>query len=677
MDSVGSHFSGNIEIQPEHYSVKKNKLHIGDKACVVRQNGKVIEDVRTLKAIADTFNKTLEGTPTIKKNEVWKVNPESVQVFDRTEEGTLKSAPKREIAFIDESAHQLYKQFFETTTKVRSVANAALQSTQTKEHTHTSTYKTLNSTPNSRYSPKLLAKRLILNYGNPEKIITAIEGLRTNDIRFNGKNDFFSVDKADLKVILDALKNASVKETKDKINPKKLQSAVATDLVGLVKRKPVTADAINETGPSMCQTSGHVNEKGEFTKDGKTVSSLLQKTDATVCEIANHAVITLGDSHNSNDEVVLSRSARTDTADKIDKKSLADIQARLDSTSKNGLVKVNNSDGSYHYEYQRVDISLMDANVLKSIATTLRSGIRNFKSIMKGEKTSPVENERRFLRNKKRGIKEIWNKKESKVDPASNRRYIERTCSETVNGVKQEVKVREYEPLVSNFVFSGQAKKPDNVKSARLGNIEPAVALLRTMVENTQDLQKYKDTFDLSPTKRNKRLVELIEIDLKSEVLPENTKSALRAVLITLTGLDENKKNYDTKEGSGQQFLAFALLSEVANAAKSIECKSGNDRSLTAVALLCSAKEWQRNHEGNLYDPTQETDHSSFSTFKNSFNKYVTAFGPQNLLAARGVGENDKADLKTGKSPVFMRYAEDHVEEIKKTFNILGLKEEK
>jgi hypothetical protein len=448
----------------------------------------------------------------------------------------------------------------------------------------------------------------------------------------------------------------------------KLQKQVATELVGLCTREEVEAPVMND-GTYMCQASGHVDNNGRFTADGKTISSLLQKEEKNVLEIANHAVITVKNQHNEPEEVVLSRSARTDTAQKILDKSRADIQSRLQSRSQNGLTEKVNPDGSLYYEYQRVDVTLMDSNILKSVATTMRSGVKNIKASLSRKKTSPIENERAFVRNKKQAVDEVWKGKDAKIDTATSRRYIEHIFGDKV--------VREYEPHVVNFVFSGQAKKPENVARARQENIGPAIVLFETILKNaklSEDIkQKYVEAFkNKNSNERNKLLVKYIEEDLKG--LPSGSlKSAFRAMLVMLTGKDEAQKNYDNRDGSDQQFLLFNLLSEMAGTALSVECKSGNDRSLTAVSLVCSAKEWKRQHDNQLYDPTQHPkDSHEFKAFQHSFNSYAIAFGPQNLLAARGPGKNGKPDLKTGKSPVFMKYAQG----LDTTFNILGRKPE-
>lgn len=559
---------------------------------------------------------------------------------------------------------------FKTAVKAASLGSSILQSIPQVKETVNADLQTINS----RYDPKLLAERLLQKYKDPQKLLAAINGLLADDIRFNRGNEFFEIGP-EFNAVIDVLQS-KISEASEAITcltqkeyaaMQKLQKQVATELVGLCIRKEVEARPISD-GTYMCQVSGHVGSDGKFSADGKTISSLLQKEEKNVLEIANHAVISIKDQYGDSDEVVLSRSARTDTAQKILDKSKADIQARLLSSSKNGLAQVTKEDGTTYYEYQRVDVTLMDTNIMKSVATTMRSGARNLKGSLSRKKNSPVENERAFVRNKKRAVKEVWEGKDAKVDPLTSRRYIEHTFDHQV--------VREYEPQVVNFVFSGQAKKPENVARARQENIEPAIVLFKTILDKSsmpEGLSRNcREAFAMTDARtRNEQLATHIKNSIGSSSLDPTLKSVCRAMLVMLTGKDEQNRDYDNKDGSDQQFLLFNLLSEVAGAALSVECKSGNDRSLTAVSLACSAKEWKRAHEGQLYDPTQHSDDShEFKAFRHGFNTYAIAFGPQNLLAARGPGKNGKPDLKTGKSPVFMKYAQG----LDATFNILGQK---
>lgn len=503
----------------------------------------------------------------------------------------------------------------------------------------------------SRYDPVALAKRLLEKYGNAHTIRTAIENLQKSDIRFTGTHPYFQLDEK-FQTLLEQLTGGSPEEiSPEEISPEKmakLQAEIATDLVGLVTRKELEADPIKD-GTYLCQKSGHI-ENSTFQQDGKTISSLLQKSEKDVAEIANHAVIVLKDQHGKSDEVVVSRSSRTDTTQKIRDKSRADIQLRLESQSKKGLVK---RDG--YYEYQRVDTTFMDTNLFKSLATTFRSGVRNLKAAVTGQKLSPVENERKFIQNKRKAVEELW--KGAKSDERG--RYIEHTF---INGEK----VREYEPLVTNFVFSGQANKSENIARARRENCKHAQLLFMRILQN-----RMPDSRCLQ-AKNSDELASYIREDI-ARVSDPNLKSAFRAMLVHLTGKDEKGTNYDTTDGSDQQFLLFKLLADLAEVAFTVECKSGNDRSLTGVGLVCAAKEWEKSHGQQLYDPTQYTSKDQeYKDFAFGFTSYVVAFGPQNLLAARGAGSDGKPDLKTGKSPVFNKYADSAV--VDRTFNILGKK---
>lgn len=79
-----------ISITPEqpnkdlNYQVKDGKLHIAGKACVVKQGDKIITNPEQLQKLADVFNDTLSAKAKIGKNEVWSINPNRVQVLNRS-----------------------------------------------------------------------------------------------------------------------------------------------------------------------------------------------------------------------------------------------------------------------------------------------------------------------------------------------------------------------------------------------------------------------------------------------------------------------------------------------------------------------------------------------------------------------------------------------------------------
>jgi hypothetical protein len=287
-----------------------------------------------------------------------------------------------------------------------------------------------------------------------------------------------------------------------------------------------------------------------------------------------------------------------------------------------------------------------------------------------------MENERQFISNKKKSIKEIF--KDAKTDK-TGQRYIEHKFKITPPGKTEprEITVREYQPQVFNFVFSGEAKNPQNISNARKSNIEPTLNLFRRVLANPEHneflKEKYNKLLDSAGTPEGKEALcaQLLE-DLKSSKPPLTPKMemALRAVLVTLTGEDQNNHNYDNMNDCDSQFLLSNHLSKMAGCPISVECKSGNDRTATSMALACAQEEFER-EVGRPHDPNNTNDLEK-AFFDKQFNKYMVAFGRPNVVASRGVKEDGNPLLKTGKSPPFLKHC--NPLEMLNNFKIKGLK---
>ncbi|MFT4553182.1 MAG: hypothetical protein ACI9S8_001818 [Chlamydiales bacterium] len=107
-------------------------------------------------------------------------------------------------------------------------------------------------------------------------------------------------------------------------------------MVGLVKRAPVEKPVLDRDGQTVetfIQNMGHVSVVNGVARqvDGQTLSSELQKVYGNISEIANQGSV------KKNGRVIISLSARTDTKEKIIKKSLVDIIERLQTSSKQVL----------------------------------------------------------------------------------------------------------------------------------------------------------------------------------------------------------------------------------------------------------------------------------------------------------------------------------------------------
>ena len=519
------------------------------------------------------------------------------------------------------------------------------------------------------YNPKGVAQFLVDRFKDPQQILAVMNKLMKNDERYNGANPLFVLHKENVTKITDYLENLSastlkpVKKDNDEYESERLvdgeradspsqkqakfEATVASMLVGCCVVRNIVSLPFSGEG-NIQQIAGHVQRDGLFIS-GLASSEEPQKK-MEVSHPANTAYILCGD------KVLCSRSSRTDTPEKILEKSLMDISGRLGTQGKDGLVKA--SDGEY-YIYQRNDVTLMDTSRLKAIATSAVSAGKSFMSWIAGKGTKPIESERQFVADKRKAARELFAKSELEDKRG---RYIEHKFH--LNG--KETVVREYEPRIFNFVFSGQAKDPKNIENARIDNIVPTLDLFKKYIEKSDgDLKKYIPFLG-----EKKALQEILKFDLEplnpKGIKDNDLRMALRAVLVSMTGRDENGHNYDTMDDCDSQFLLIHHLADMAKSPISVECKSGNDRTATATALICAQNEYKAIY-GKVFDPVSSVNSMKFRIL---FTKYIEGFATPNLIASRGIGSDGRVEIKTGTSPVFLKNA---ITEQLPKLNIQGL----
>lgn len=563
-----------------------------------------------------------------------------------------------------------FKQFFSDIKKAIALKSSLKSSLKSE-------VKAIKNKQNWRFSGESIAKILIAKHKDPEQLQLALNNVLIKDSRFNGSDKNFKLDENEVNSLIthlnEAFENKTVKTDKkikqlcqnklakaDKKRAErrqKIEKHLRNDLVGLLHRSPSIVE-FNDT-VTFTQQQGHISQRENGALEflpGKTLSAELQKTEVEVRETANLGTISTGD------KVILTRSSRTDTPEKITEKSVADIAERL---SKGQLEPDENG----NYNYQRVDVTFIDKSFLKAIATQVITGIKAVVSKMKG-KSSPIENERQFLYNKRAAIKQMWNSKDVKTD--KGRKYLERQVvfAAKDGGVKKEVTVREYKPIVINHVMSGQAKKPkgvmkifgNNVKAARKDNMDAYTQLFGTVIKKhtgSATLDIAFENYQAEPSKENRTALLSNLIDFIPMAKAEHPQLAigLEAALMLIKGTDADEKSIDDARGSGLQFLATAILTDLAGHALSVECKSGNDRTATGIALKMALVKYEE-IKGKPFD-IQHANEAEMNDFKGYFVTSMQEFGRPNVLASRGKGGKNydkEPKLKTKTSPVFQEF---------------------
>lgn len=520
-----------------------------------------------------------------------------------------------------------------------------------------------NNEPNPRIES--VAHQIMQQYRQlPEEALAALEDLFKNDIRFNNtdRNQFSFIDgiriEGALKYEIAKVRSQSKTILKgqnelDKKAVSEIKKNIAPLLVEFVNRQTVQSE-FKVGGKTYTLSETHISSPSAEVQKG-----------AITTEAANKRCISIKD-ENGSERVVGTFSSRTDDIIKIKQKSNEDIQARLNTDSKEGLViATDSSPDKKIYNYTRLDVTFMDASPIKSKWTRATS------------QRKPPEDERAFLQAKRDAINDCWNDK----------------CPYVVHILKNGTKVREYyiehkldngtivrefKPVVLNHVFSGEATNlifsRGQVKKARESNIDANIKLFSPIINKLglPNIQHAINVFEDSK-KSSSDLAELTSmirktlVDLSNPLSIDSNESCavLKDFYFCLTGefIDDSRTyKYDSASESALQYMMTIKYAKACNNALSVECKSGNDRTATAVAITCAQEEFEKIHgypfllrpKKNNADESYEKE---FKEFKDLFNKYMIDFGKPTVLASRGQ-KNGKPVLKTASSPIFNIFAD-------------------
>lgn len=479
----------------------------------------------------------------------------------------------------------------------------------------------------------------------------------------------------------------------------KIETQIKDDLVGLLERADVQVSFTvrQEEELTLTQVQGRLTSDGELVST--TLSAEKQSKEAGVKELAN-----LGFIKASDGSVVCTRSSRSETESRVQEKSAMDIHGRLtafeEAEADKSLANLRSDPNGLHlkleemqeegkippglkyvgldpktsqpkFEYQRVDVSFMDRSRLKAVGTTL-------KSIGK-----PPENERAFL-----------NSKESSVENLFRDGNLQRT----VEFLGVQCTVEEKKPIVLNHVFSAQANSTfvtglggsTHVEVAAARNTQGTLQLLQPTLRrlseklvneqasaegerinvlrdsigacssaiSTIDELQGREPFTLDQNECNALAKKLEDSALAFVSAQGGEEEKIATVLNQMAILLRGEKPFgggpvDDGFGSLLQFTTTVMLTDLAGAALSVECKSGNDRTATGVALSCAMKEFEE-VTGRPYNPLHATKEEE-GQFAQLFVKYIQDFGRPNVMASRGAEVDGDPVIKVKTSPVFLR----------------------
>lgn len=236
----------------------------------------------------------------------------------------------------------------------------------------------------------------------------------------------------------------------------------------------------------------------------------------------------------------------------------------------------------------------------------------------------------------------------------------------------KEVLIYEGAPIVTQKVFSSQANSLDNVIRAHEANLEGYRSLILGANKNLikmlheLDLSQYTgviSAFCINPLDKGNisQLETLKNIigRLYDEKSPNAAKMAdlysnLDAMLL-LTTPGKNFRGMNPVALSLKSFLAENILAETAGFIRDIECKSGNDRTATAAAILAAQNDFKKKYGRPFLDLDNGDD---LKKFQDLFGKNFVQVALTNLQYSRGAKtltskEPKKPVVKVGGSPIF------------------------
>ena len=387
---------------------------------------------------------------------------------------------------------------------------------------------------------------------------------------------------------------------------------------------------------------------------GRTPSAEVQKYRHGFNELANERVVIRTDKSGTK-ELILVASGRSQTPEQVNQKSQLAIKAAVDSGDANVLRQGK--------PVKRLDITMMDQSLKKSIGTRVLSTLKSIKGVALEDERSFVEEKRETVDGRHAGHQ----------DGLVQHTYKGKTYHEA-------------KPLVYNFVFSAEAGDLKNIQTAQKANCEHSRQLLNDYLTTypaiIEKMSISKDTkdwlasiFQTIRTKLNAstsigECLEEIEntiqvfasFDSPNEVEIINALKTIQSHLKAMKrliegpqnppkGLSEEEKIAFLGKQSMELFLATTLLGREAGYIISLECKSGNDRTATACALVVAQQVFIKEYG---YPPSElDSASDDFNHFRDLFVKAFKEMAPENLKYSRGVGKDGIPKVKVKSSPVF------------------------
>ena len=394
----------------------------------------------------------------------------------------------------------------------------------------------------------------------------------------------------------------------------KLCAKLTQDLVGLVKR-PVNEVVVG--GTSFTQRCGHIDagplgldtvindvtlSSVAIKKDHKPGNEFMHRFNASLARVQAGGLAVCG------------RSARSDTPQKLEEllkfNALSALEAAQGDLSQATGFHLDETTGEYRF--QLTLISAMDRSTLKGWFSVLTGG----------------EDERKFIANIEGSIENLFGESQQ----------LTRVLS--LGGAP--VKVCFERPALVNLTLSGQSRLEANIARHRSCNRPTLDRLLGELCATwgqseggEKILARFFEEGLESGTLSSEQFWRQTPVETARRRVGDREALVVNLIQHIYTGSTYGGDELLGDSDPGVEFVLLSYLLKETNQALTVQCKSGQDRTLTLVGLQVAATAFEQ-ERGYAFNPLLPADAPDVVRFRELFTDAVNTFGEPMIKTVRG-----------------------------------------
>ncbi len=225
-------------------------------------------------------------------------------------------------------------------------------------------------------------------------------------------------------------------------------------------------------------------------------------------------------------------------------------------------------------------------------------------------------------------------------DLFANREIIERNAALSPGSDPVTIRIRR--PYRLSLMLSTGSMSRKNIRKSRKFNIPIFETLYRELSDKwagSSDPARQQVGSEMSKAGDLDQMKQkLSSLRSQYENLELKAKMALDALHLTLCGSDFKGNHLLGYSDSGKEFLIIGHLLDEVNVALSVQCKSGQDRTLIMVALKVACDMFERGHDSRSFYP-QDPPAEDLAYFKRAFTEAANRFGSSMIRLVRGLSK--------------------------------------